>query len=705
MIKKISISLLLLLFSNSLLFSQAERIDSLTSLYEKTLNEESQLELLLKISEENLYIRNFEKTLFYAQKGLDVSRKNKNVMSELDFLELFGKCYYHSLQHDKSLQYFNEILELSDTKVFFKNRGFAFSGISRNYWRKGKYDKAIYFGTEAIKTFESLNDIINVAIAKANLGTVYLDIGEYDRAKNIFDETLLIYEIIKDTSGIANVYEKKGAIYFFESHYTLARKSYYRAYNLFVSIGKEMEAAIELGNIGETYEMEGKYEKAIDYYKQAIVIENKYEYYSGLIFIYQALGRTYYKKGNFEKANKSYIKSLHYINKIGEHREYPNVYKLLYELSEKKGDYKNAYKYSLKTMQYKDSISGIKVKNKINEIRIKYETDKKERENSFLKKNSTIKDEIIALQITKSKNQFVIILFISFFVAILFFISIFIYRLFKNKKKLSQNLKETNIELKLANENVFHGINYAQKIQVAILASSEYVKEYFSDFFILNKPQRIVSGDFYWARKINDTVFFAVGDCTGHGIPGAFLTVLGTSLLNEIVDGENMQTDEILNILRDKVKKSLNQKGGMSRHSDGMDISFCSFNIITKELQFSGAYNSLYIKRANSKKTEPFQILKADRQPLGIFINEKPFSKQNITLFKSDIIYLFSDGYADQLKHDGTKKYGLKSFKNMLLSVSNKPMEEQQILLENEFQTWKGDFGQVDDVLVMGIKI
>jgi serine phosphatase RsbU (regulator of sigma subunit) len=267
-------------------------------------------------------------------------------------------------------------------------------------------------------------------------------------------------------------------------------------------------------------------------------------------------------------------------------------------------------------------------------------------------------------------------------------------------------------ELFKQKQEILDSINYAQRIQEAVLPSEELLQDVLQDHFVFYKPRDIVSGDFYWIKKIRNFSFAVAADCTGHGVPGAFMSMLGSSFLNEIVTSRTLDTaGDILNRLRNKVKKSLHQKGEEGEQKDGMDLSLMIIDWDTLELQFAGAYNSLYIIRENPKpegsEEQKYEIerLKADRQPIGIYILEKDFSNHSYQLQKGDTIYAFSDGYVDQFGGDTGGKFKSVRFKNMLLSFQDKSMEEQKVILERTFNKWKRDIPQVDDVLVMGIKI
>jgi serine phosphatase RsbU (regulator of sigma subunit) len=259
------------------------------------------------------------------------------------------------------------------------------------------------------------------------------------------------------------------------------------------------------------------------------------------------------------------------------------------------------------------------------------------------------------------------------------------------------------------NKDITDSIQYARRIQSAILPHDEVIKYLLPKHFILYKPRNIVSGDFYWLTHKRGEIIIVVADCTGHGVPGAFMSMLGSTLLNDVISNiETLKADLILNELRDQVILRLRQTGQESETKDGMDIGICLLNKENMKLQFAGAYNSLYMIR-KGKLTE----IKADKMPIGISPKAgKLFTNHEIKVKKDDAFYMFSDGIIDQFGGDNGKKYLSTRFQQMLLSIQDKIMYDQKEILENELNEWMGLTGmytqkyeQVDDIIVMGIKI
>jgi len=269
------------------------------------------------------------------------------------------------------------------------------------------------------------------------------------------------------------------------------------------------------------------------------------------------------------------------------------------------------------------------------------------------------------------------------------------------RKESEKKLGEAFITIKKKNNDITQSINYAKLIQTAILPSTNILKNNFTDCFILNKPKDIVGGDFYYFNEDKTYITIAVADSTGHGVPGGFMTMLGHAFLDDIVNRKNItNTGEILDKLRENIIYSLDQSYGNKGSKDGMDISICRIEKTNLKAQYSGAYNSMLLVSNSETK-----IFKANKMPIGVYIKMKPFSTQQIQLQKNDLIYMFTDGFQDQFGGEDNQKYMAKNFRSLLISNKNKKLTEQKEILEKELYTWKGNKKQLDDILILGLKI
>jgi serine phosphatase RsbU (regulator of sigma subunit)/HAMP domain-containing protein len=265
-----------------------------------------------------------------------------------------------------------------------------------------------------------------------------------------------------------------------------------------------------------------------------------------------------------------------------------------------------------------------------------------------------------------------------------------------------EEIEEKNGELEILYKQVTDSIHYAKRIQEAILPPNNFISQVLPDSFVLYKPKDIVSGDFYWIEKKNNLVYFAAVDCTGHGVPGAFMSLVGHNILKDIINNTNIaKPSEIMDRLREGVVNTLHADKSGKETKDGMDMTLCCINYDTLELQYAAAFNPLYIVR-DSELVE----YKANKFPIGMFIGEKTnFTNHSVQLRKGDQIFIFSDGYADQFGGPKGKKFMVGNFRKMLTEVAKAEPNEQKQILDNTLVSWQGEQEQVDDVLIIGVKI
>jgi len=301
----------------------------------------------------------------------------------------------------------------------------------------------------------------------------------------------------------------------------------------------------------------------------------------------------------------------------------------------------------------------------------------------------------------------------------------------KVNRELADKVKERTIEIEQQrdivisqkdhiekiNTEITDSIRYAKYIQSSILPKADLLDSFLGEHFILNKPKDIVSGDFYWTSKIDSKIIIAAVDCTGHGVPGAFMSMLGMTLLNEIINKEYItHPGVILRRLRKEVINSLKQKNERGEQKDGMDISLCTLDPDNMKLQFAGANNPLYlIRKSNLKEAGELRCeltgddrlyeIKGDMMPIGIYDRMEDFTLHEIDIFRGDSIYLFTDGFPDQFGGPDRKKLGYRQFKEQLLKNSSETMADQKKMLEKSLTDWMGANNQIDDILVIGFRI
>ena len=346
------------------------------------------------------------------------------------------------------------------------------------------------------------------------------------------------------------------------------------------------------------------------------------------------------------------------------------------------------------------------INTQLNEVRQQREI-LAEQEQSIKAKEETIslkeeeireQDEKIVLQAEAIQTQQIIILAAVLALLLVFGLVYFIWRNYRNKKKANILLQAQRDQIAYQKKHITDSIEYAKMIQTAILPSMELFSHKL-EHFVLFKPRDIVSGDFYWAEEIDGKYLIVTADCTGHGVPGAFMSMLGVSLLNEIIISKKIcRPDLILNMLREKIIEALKQEPG-SVLKDGMEMTICLFDRESYMLQFSGANNPLYLI-SDGQLTQ----IRGDKMPVAIHDVMEPFTLHQLPLKAGDVFYTFSDGYADQFGGPKRKKFLAKNFRNLLLSIQDLSMLEQGNRLDEVFKEYRNDYEQVDDVVVIGVK-
>ncbi len=389
----------------------------------------------------------------------------------------------------------------------------------------------------------------------------------------------------------------------------------------------------------------------------------------------------------------------------------PDADSLLYKLNnlrkesekfELKGNYKQALQLYRQYAELKDTVINTLHTDQIRDLKEKFEREKIVNELK-LQQADKVKSEA-DLRRHEWKAIFLIIAFPIIAIFMLLF-----YRQLKINHKIRKLMQEKNDQFEsqketidIQSKEISNHITYASIIQSAILSFQNTFDEYFTEHFVFFKPKHIVSGDFYWSTRKDNMIYLSVADCTGHEVQGAFLSFLGMKYLEEIVNRMHpVYTDEVLSQLSIKINQSLSENDLMFEAKDGMDIALCIIDTEKMELQFSGAFNPVFIMSNNS-----LEVLRGDRIALGYSTKEDVyFSRQDLKLNTGDIIYLLSDGYCDQLGGESRKKYMTKRFNHLLLDIYQFPLEKQKEWLDKTFSEWMGDNDQVDDVTVIGVKI
>lgn len=500
------------------------------------------------------------------------------------------------------------------------------------------------------------------------------------------------------------------SIFFYQNDYRQAIKAYEDELDLRKTLGNPENLALVYFNLGSVYMKSEKEQKAIKSYENSLENAKKANLHDLILEINRSLFNIYFDKKNFKKA-------LIYFN------EYVRIKDSTFTKQ-------NQLRYSVLTKNLEESKSEIIRKDSVigkKDATIGLITS----ERDTLKIETVIKDKKIetlnfekAYQEKVIQNQRLLRNFLIVGIFFVFIIVLILVRMYLFKKRTNKMLVQKNDEILQQNEEILQqkeeietqrdhiekqskhitdSIVYAERIQKAALPDDDILKHIGFEYFIYFKPRDIVSGDFYWMKRIEKHVVIIAADCTGHGVPGAFVSMLGMSFLNEIipVSNFNLSAAEILEKLRIAVKKSLKQTGKMSEPKDGMDISLCIINENDYTLEFAGAFNPLFQVRNGE-----LNVIKPTLNPIGIHFKEIPFENNKINLQKDDMYYIFSDGYCDQFGGDKGDKFSKKQFKQLLSNISDRLLPMQLEVLENVMDKWKGTaYEQIDDQLIIGFRV
>jgi serine phosphatase RsbU (regulator of sigma subunit) len=536
-----------------------------------------------------------------------------------------------------------------------------------------------------------------------SIGNVYIGLGKPDEALKYFQRALKIGYEIGNKNGIASCLISIGTIYSDKKEHKKSLDYYFESLELFQQVNNEDAIATNLNNIADSYLELKDYPKSLIYIIKAKELYEKIGNVYGQSLVLNNIGDYYSKIGNEEKALEYYKLGLEKGKLIEANEHVIQSYKGISKSYKKAGDYKQALLYHELFHELNDSIYNVESSNQIAEMQARFDSERDAQEIALLTKDKKIQEDEL-------NRQSIITRSIIGVGGLLFVLTIVLIRGISQKKKANKELDLKNQKIELAyniiedqHKDIKDSINYAKRIQEAILPPDSIIKEFLPQSFVLYMPKDVVSGDFYWVEPWGDKVFFAAVDCTGHGVPGALMSIVGYNLLGKAVNELGLSRPSlVLNSLSKEIGKTLRQTGSDSEVKDGMDLAVCALNPKTLMLEYAGAFNPLYIVR-DGKIIETA----SDKIPIGTYTDGdfKNYTNHEIQLQKGDTIYIFTDGYADQFGGEKGKKFKYKSLQQLLISLQGKPMVEQKEILYTTIQQWKGNLEQVDDILVMGVRV
>lgn len=629
----------------------------------------------------------------------------------------------------------------------------------KGYSFYNKYDSLFY--SEPSKAFEYLNKAKKIAIKSNNYKLLldcrleefytYISSNNNKGALEILHECTSLAKKLKDNLAMADIYNKTGSVYTNIRLYDKALENFKKAYNIYNLLGDKNGLSNTVNNIGVVYYSKGDVVEAYKYMEKSLqfckILNDKKSVAASLANVaalmlqkgmvynpikaksyliesekicqeiknYEQLAYTQNSLGEFYKTMNKNNDALHYFQKSYLGCDSLNLIdtkilclKNISDTYVKLNDFEKAFNYFEKATHIEDSIFSIENTKVIAELETKYQSAEKEKENELLKKNNEIHELEIQKQTANISKQRTIIFISIIMVFVLLGFSFILIKNIREKQRKNKQINDQKAQIEdqhklLAqkNKDTIDSIIYAKRIQDALLKGESIASKKLPDHFIYFQPKDIVSGDFHWIYEQENYWYVAAVDCTGHGVPGAFLTMLGTAYLNEICSNyKNITPADVLNKLREKIIHELNQDGKKTDTKDGMDISLARINLTDYSIDWAGANNPIYYFHNNE-----LNVIKADKQPIGYVENSSPFTNHTIQLNKGDSIYLFTDGYADQFGGPKGKKFKYSQLKEKIIAFQNKPMKEQKQVLEKVFNEWKGDLEQIDDVCIIGIKL
>jgi len=701
-------------------------IDSLKNIVETTKNDT--LKVIAYIEWDNL--------IYSSDPNLDkeINRKVSIIcedkLSNLDKLSLneinFYKRYHGSSLNNLAIIYKNtgdldsaldyNLKSLAIKKDINDKKGMANSyvNIGGVYHTQGNLIKALEYYFKCMSIREELLDKKGVANVLINIGAVYHYQDDYTNALLYYERSLKMKKELEDENGVGSCYSNMGTVYVEQGDSALkagneilankkfdaALKNYTHSLEINLKNDTKTGLAKDYNNIGTVYFKTGELDTALVYFSKCIEIRKEFNLKQGLSSAYSNIANIYFTKKIYGKALEYGINGYHLAKESNAIIEINSAASILYNTYKALNKSKKALEMHEEYVATNDSIKSRESSMQTINLKFKYEYDKKAAADSVTNvKSQEIKDIEIAKQDLelKAKRNEQIALYGGVILLLIF--GGFTYNRFKvtsRQKGIIEHQKEIVEEKQ---KEILDSINYAKRIQNAILPPLRIVKEHLPESFIFYQPKDIVAGDFYWLEIKNEKILFAAADCTGHGVPGAMVSVICNNGLNRSVREHGITEP---GLILDKTREIVIQEFEKSDDEvkDGMDISICSFSPATLTLEWSGANNPMWLVR-NNELIE----FKPNKQPIGKVENAKSFTTHKTELQKNDTLYIFTDGLQDQFGGANGKKFKAAQLKELLLSIQHKTMEAQKTIVHSAFEKWKGNLEQIDDVCLIGVRI
>ncbi|MFP4557699.1 MAG: tetratricopeptide repeat protein [Bacteroidales bacterium] len=659
-----------------------------------------------------------------------VARMNNNL----------GVLHRRKSNYAQSLNYFQDALGYFKSNNDTVAIASVLTNIGATSYDIGVYDKALENYLNALAIFEKFDDLESLASTLINIGQIFGEIKNETESIPYFRRALSIYREKDDDRGLATCYLSLGYTYLEMNVPDSSQYYLEKSRDTFSRVNDKVGKADALQSLGELYLLQKKYDKAKKTFQQARSMAMEIGFNSVVIYSNHQLAIVELELGNADEALTIALDALEDSKRSSLLKLQQSISKTLSNIYQNLGDYKTSLYYYKHFSSLSDSILSQDRTKRFAEMEVLYQLEQKKAEILKLEQEKDLREIELKnseLRFLWQRTQtFIVLGVLIFLTAILYMV----YRQFRIKRSSNYQLMEQNAQILQKNEEILaqkeeiieqrnemekqkklitekseqlekfnwlitESIDYASSIQAAVMPSEEVFSDYFEDHFIMLFPKDVVSGDFFWAYPKNETIIVAVADCTGHGVPGGFMSMLAISALTELMGRQVYEPSDILNSLRLVVVESLKQSGKVGDHHEGLDISIIRYTKGNDYIEFSGANHPLWIIRDNGNAPQ-LNVYKGDRMPISFHRIMRPFESHKIPIRKGDRLYLFTDGLRHQLGGDDfSKKYGKERFSNLLLKNAHKPMDDQKSIVEDAFFRWVSGFDQLDDITIMGLKI
>lgn len=647
--------------------------------------------------------KNLDSAMILANKAYDIAKKYNNLSDIANVYNVYGTIYEQLNQSSKASENYQNALKISSTIKDKKEMLSAYLHLGIHCKKTEDITNSLKYLLEAIKISEEINDSNSEFTININLGSIYERTKDNRKAFECYKKALNINETTnKDENDKAICYYKLGKLFHRERQIDSAKKYLMATLKIHEKRNDQEGLIMDYANIGGFSYEERDFVNAEKNYLKAIELAINFKDSVRLNTLYSSMGMLAEKQNKLEEALNYFNIGLKYITKKVSRETIMQYYKRISDIYVRQKKYQEALQSYTLYKAWSDSAFNVNEAKKQTELKLNYEFEQTQKK---IEAETKAKELISKAELEQERKQRNLLLIGLAIISLMLVITVKNYRAKQkantilHKQKLEIERQKKIVEEK--NHEINDSINYALRIQTASIPKTSELDTFFKNYDLFFKPKDVVSGDFYWAEKTPEFSLLAVGDCTGHGVPGAITSMIGSMLLNEIFNVKKIyQPNEVLTELNRLVKLTLRQDSS-SITNDGMDIAFCQINYLTNELLYSGANRPLYI----ISKGEIIEH-KATKMSIGGQVPLiQPYNLHTIQLQKGDTIILSTDGYADQFGGEKEKKFTTKAFRNLLAQHYDLQPKELKQIIESNYNNWKGNYEQTDDILVFILKV